>query len=86
LVALAVCLVAALMLMKFWIGRSDRGLIPAAPAAAAITHGGVRVVEFAPAAVRVEAEHPAPQRVAWDRHSLWSAGKATAALATSLLW
>jgi hypothetical protein len=86
-VALAVCLVAALMSMKLWMGRSDRTLIHVAPAAAAaITHSGVRVVAFAPAAANVEAEHPAPQRISLDRHSLWSAGKATAALAPSLLW
>ena len=72
-VALAVCLVTALTLMKYWTGWAERSLPPAAPAA-------VHNVLYMPAPV----QRPTP--ISMDYQSLVRAGKATAALAPSLLW
>jgi FHA domain len=75
-VALAVCLVAALTLMKYWTGWPDRNLPPAAPAASVVVHD----VKFISPATQ------APPRISLDGEALLRAGKATAALGPSLLW
>ena len=82
-VALAVCLAAALGLMKTWTGRTDRvfRIVPAA--AEVIPATGVQNVAFSPVATRV---HRPPIRISIDSASLQRAGKATVALAPLLLW
>lgn len=73
--ALAVCLVAALTLMKYWTGWADRSLPPRSARAA------VRSVAYERAAVQ-----PPLMHISLDYDSLLRAGKATAPLAPSLLW
>jgi len=82
-VALAVCLAAALGLMKTWSGRSERVIRMVPAAAEVIAATGVQNVAFSSVAAPV---HRPPSRIPLDWGSLQRAGKVTAGLAPLLLW
>jgi hypothetical protein len=85
-VALAVCLVAALTLMKTWTGRADRSVIRVVPAAEVVAAKGVSDVAFGPVAGPVDRPAANLPRISWDTGSLLKAGKATAGLTPLMLW